>query len=486
MKKNVLLNFFVQIITYLTPFILSPYLSRVLMPSGIGEYSFGNSIAYYFSIIIIFGFTNYGTKKISSNRQNKKEYSHHFWSIFFARLIFGLLSIFSYVLLLNLNLFSDKIHQYIYYSLILLLVADIMDISYLFQGLEEFSIASISNLVVNIGYMMLVFFLVKTEEDLFIYSFLKSGIKLAYSLILWCFAWKKLNAPVINYRSVLQVFKNSFLFFLPGLVMTLNQSLDILMLGSLSNTCETGYYEQVHKIVALVCSLIYAIGPILLSRISFLYSIKDEEEIKKKVAKLFRFTLLIILPACIGLYIIAPIFVPLYFGNDFIPAIDVMYCFIPEILFSCVSSIIINSYFYPTGNTSKCTIVVSFTTILNFLLNLWFIKNLGAMGAALASSISGFMQLVLLLIFSIKKVDYLFILRGSWKIVFSSILMGALTFFINRLLLLTNLNYFYVTIIDILCGGLFYFCFCILFKEEFLKESVTIIINKIKKLLRKE
>ena len=53
-KKNYVLNLIYQITAILLPLIVTPYIARVLLPEGVGVYSFCFAIITYFTLI---GFT---------------------------------------------------------------------------------------------------------------------------------------------------------------------------------------------------------------------------------------------------------------------------------------------------------------------------------------------------------------------------------------------------------------------------------------------
>lgn len=54
-KKNYIYNTIYQVLSLITPLITAPYISRVLGSSGVGIYSYTNSIVTYFYIICSFG-----------------------------------------------------------------------------------------------------------------------------------------------------------------------------------------------------------------------------------------------------------------------------------------------------------------------------------------------------------------------------------------------------------------------------------------------
>lgn len=479
LKVSVLFNTIGQFFVYVTPFLLAPYVSRVLMPEGVGGFSFGNSIAYYFSIFIAFGFTEYGAKKIAINRNDKNEYSRVFWNVFFVRLLFFLFSTALYLAFLFGGLFPDKISVQLYLSFLILFAGNAFDIYYLFQGLEKFKLYSIFNVITHFIYMGCVFILVKTPDDLLIYSICKLGIKLLLDCFLFAFSARLLSKPILDFSSFLKIIKRSFFFFVPSLVSTINPYIDQTMVGYFFSNTEVGYYQQSFKIVSLVSSFSFAIGPILLSRMSFLFSENKKEELIGKTTKMISLVSFVIFPAVAGLYCVSYYFIPAYFGESFFEALPVMYFFIPNILFNCFASIVINSYYYPFGRVKECTIIMALTVALNIIANLFVIPIMGAKGAALTSSSCGVISFSLLLILAKKDINFFRIIGRQWKCLISTALMVGILVTCNILFSrLTLLNSILITIFDIAIGIIVYLIACLITKENNMASILAIVFKK--------
>ena len=482
MTSNIIFNFISQLITYITPFVLSPYISRVLLPDGVGKYSYAASIAYYFGIVIIFGFANYGTRQIAANRENKEEYSKNFWNILVVRTIFFIISITAYISLKLIFKIPNNIEISIYMAFLLLLIGDFIDVTFLFQGLEKFKIVSIINVVVNIFYMISVFTLVKSPNDLLYYTILKSSIKLVVSSILWLIIINKkmVERPNNIFSKTKDTFIGSLLFFLPSLVMTISPQIDQTMISNFANDVEGGYYQQVQKLISLICCLSYAIAPIMLSRITFLYQNDNEKNIQNSISNLIYFSNFIMIPAVAGLYSISKFFIPAYYGEAFKPAVSVMYLFLPTIIFSSIASLIINGYYYPSKKVIKATLILASTVCLNIVTNIFAIKQFGANGAAFTSTISNFISLLLLMFFSRKKLNYLRILIRSWKVTVSSVIMVLCITLITKVLIAFNVTSdILLTIIGIVFGILIFGITNIILREELMTKAYRILKNRV-------
>ena len=72
-KKNYMYNLIYQILTLITPFITTPYLSRVLGANGVGTYSYIDSVCSYFVLFATLGLTTFGQREVSYVQDDRKK-----------------------------------------------------------------------------------------------------------------------------------------------------------------------------------------------------------------------------------------------------------------------------------------------------------------------------------------------------------------------------------------------------------------------------
>lgn len=60
---------------YILPFLMTPYVSRILMPEGMGEISFATSVLTYFTMFAMLGVPTYGIRACAIVRDDKKKLS---------------------------------------------------------------------------------------------------------------------------------------------------------------------------------------------------------------------------------------------------------------------------------------------------------------------------------------------------------------------------------------------------------------------------
>jgi len=462
-----------QIVSYLTPILTAPYVSRILQPNGIGQYSFANSIVSYFVMIVTFGFTNYGNKLISSQRQNKEEYSSTFWKIIESKTCLFVPTIIVYFLMLFLNVFGTNIDSKIYCSLSFFIFAAFLDITFLFRGLEKNDVLSLIHVITKIISVICLFLFVKSSDDLLIYSVIQAFQSFIASLLMWIFCCKFVGRPKKENIKFFRTLRESFFYFLPTIALSIYSYADKTMIGVFCTTQDVGYYEEANKIIQMVISVIITIGPIMLTRMSLLYKLKDDEGIKQNINKLFHFYSLVSFPAICGLYCIGRFLIPAFFGEEYISSINIMYCLIPLIIISPISNFLSMSFYMPTEQVNKTTIFYFIGSIINVAINFPLIIFYGAKGAAIASIISELIVASCFVFFSRKKIDYISLIKQMQKPALSALCMSLVLVPLSFVFsFFTSLNNIFITIILFCIGTLIYLICCLLFNDSFMSEII--------------
>lgn len=484
LKKNVVLSFLIQAIGYLSPLLVSPYISRVLGAENIGIYSFSYAYAHYFVLFISFGFANLGSKLISRERDNFERRNELFWSILSARLLFLFAGLFIYIFFIIFHLFPGIDDYKIMLVFCILIVSAGFDISFFFHGIEKLSCISIVTAIVNLLYILSIFLFVKNYDDLLVFTLLKT---LNYSLIyifLWFFAFRRVGKPKINKNDILVIIKDSFFYFIPTIFMSVSGSVTQTLIGVFSTKTQVGFYEQSSKITSLLASLISGISPVILSRISLLNKSdkqKNNLEISNILARSVNLSIVILVPLVAGLYIISSMFVPLFFGDEFIGAIPIFKWVLLVSIFSAIGSILISGYYYSYEKVNVVTLIMFIALVVNSGLTIILLKftSLGALGAAIPSFITNLLAFIALYIGAFKHINNNLIIKDIWKVMIASIFMVVPLILLNTFVFCNLFSNNLITIVlDVIIGGVIYVVILLLLKESLLSDFLKSIFKK--------
>lgn len=314
LTKNYIFNLISQILTIITPLITTPYVSRILGANGIGEYSYVYSFVMYFSMFGMLGLATYGQLQIAKVRDNKIKLFHTFWEIYAAQCVSMFISLVLYLFfILTLQISYKKM----FFVLTLALISQLLDITWFFQGLEDFKNIVKKNIMIKITSTILIFLLVKSKDNLYLYVAILHGATFLGNLALWNYIFNNISFTTIKNLKFWRHWSGSIIFFIPTIASSIYTILDKSMLGIITNsTAQSGYYEQAHKMEQVFAMIVTSLSSVMLPRIAYLSSKDDKNQIEQIQKNSIQFTLLISFPISFGLIGISPTLIPVFWGMD--------------------------------------------------------------------------------------------------------------------------------------------------------------------------
>ena len=485
LKVNAIFNSIYQILSMLVPLVTAPYISRVLGVVNNGYYAYYYSITTYFVLFATFGFNDFGTKYIAEVRDDRAKTSSRFWAITFSKLILGLLVIFIYLLFSYFTFGDNEIGLNLLLICSGFIISSVIDPTFFFQGKEKFVSISLRNIFIRIITTVLIFCIVRNSNDLYTYAFIMSLGQIFASLIMFfSFKGEKITLPKFNKNDLIESFKGAFSYFLPALAVTLFNSLNQTLLGLFGYEGEeSGYFGQAIKIISILATFVGSINVIVLSRISYLQALNDEEGIKKQTGKIFQVFWVASLPIMFGLMAISNIFIPAFFGEEYAKATISTLILAPVVILSPLNGLIGSIYYRPKNKIYLQTSFIIIASVVNIIVCVILIPELKSYGAAIGRLSAEIMQLPLLIVFSYKYINYRQIAKNLVKPFFSSLIMGTCVFLTVTYI---ELNDWVLIVIGIVLGVVAYYFLELILKDKFVLDNTKVIINFIKKKLNKK
>lgn len=492
LKLNIVFNAIYQIFVLIVPFITSPYISRVLLPEGIGSYSLALSWVTYFSTVAAFGFLDYGTTVLAKNRSDKQKSSELFWQLLAAKTIFTLLVFAVYVIMVLSGVFASGSYPLNTKLVFLLLGSNILvnafDASYLFQGFENFGQLCLRNFVVRLLNMILIFVLVRTKNDYIRYIAIMGGSNLLLGLFSFVGIHKMVSFVKPKKLNLLHHIKESFIYFIPMASATFFPIVSKTFIGLfVKDASQSGYYEQADKLITLIITMVNSVDAIMMSRMSYLYANHDERQIQEKTKKSLLFYLLLSIPAFLGLLVINPFFTIGFFGNDYQPSIALVYILAVKVLFAPLTALLGAIYYVPKGKIWRRNIFYIIALAVNILSNFILIGIYKTTGACIASVLTEVILVVLFVSYASRDVSIFRITKESLpKIIDAALFMVIVCMGVSSLLA-SRISPILTAIVTIAIGGTIYVLFLVFAKEEmvtqylgFYKEKLASVLRRIK------
>lgn len=475
--KQTSINFFGRIIQIGFSFITGILLARFLGPSLLGKYNLGRTIAKFMANFTKIGFDQ-GLVRYIPLYKTKKEFGKIKYLIAISFLISAILSLlvgsilYFYSDFWAINLFNDKeMSSVLKIASFLIFVFTYYRLSHsVLKGIKRVGYLSIVNYII-VPLTFLSSLLVFRKGDVFLalsarmFSYIFGIIFIVYIVI------KK--EKIINFKFKKINLKKYFGFSTPllfiGLLYFLISHVDILMLGYFLESSDVGIYSVSVRIARMAVFLLSATNTIFGPTISEL----TEKKQFKNLEKLLKSITKIILVFSLNF-----LFFVIIYNQEILSIFGSEYIIGGLVLIILTFGQFINAAVGPTGtilimsgkqNYEVFNSIAIF--ILNIILNIILIPQLGISGAAIATASS----IIIINIFKVVEVFILYKLhpykKSFYKLIIFS-MIAALVMFLFRSL---NIHYLIKLCLAVSSSMLINFVLIYYFALE---EDDRVIINK--------
>ena len=436
-----------QIFIFIIPLFTIPYVSRVLGANNIGIYAYTYSIISYFMLAAMLGINNYGSREIAKAGENIKLRSQKFFSIYFLQLICTVIMCILFILFYFIIEYDNKkilLIQFIY------LISCAFDINWYFFGVEKFKITISRNIIIKIISLILIVILVKLNNDLWKYTLILSLSTLISQLYLWLFIRKEVKYEKVSVKEIFSHLKKCLILFIPVIAYSVYRIMDKTMIGYFSNTFQLGNYENAEKIITIPISFITALGTVMLPHMAK----TDDYSFSKKITDSFKLCFFMLFPISVCLLVIADDFSTVFFGNEFIYSANLIKILIITVLFSGVTNVVRTNYLIPKSKDRVYVISTIYGALVNFVLNIIFIKKYGAYGACIGTIAAE----MIVMLYQIEKtrsnIEYYNNIKSVIPFLVKSVIMGIIIYLVNYF----NISNILIKVsIQVLLGVIIYF-----------------------------
>lgn len=319
LAHNAMYNFLYQLLNVLFPLLSAGYVSRILAPEGIGRVMMAQNGVSYFVMLAALGIPSYGTREIARCADREQQRSIVFSELFLINGMATTVCLAAYALLCPCLIPGDAGLQA---AVGLELVFCYVGIDWLFRGLEAYGRITARNLLVKAASLAALYLFVRDRTDYIVYALIHSlgiGCSGLYNM-LHAGKYVKLKLTGLNLQRHMRPI---FWLLLGSVTASLYSKVDITMLGILADPVSVAYYTNSHKIIGLVLSLVTALTAVFLPRLSYLYA-SDSESYSRCLTDGLQLLLLLAVPACVGICLVADDLMACVFGSAFLPGAAVL------------------------------------------------------------------------------------------------------------------------------------------------------------------
>lgn len=461
MNKKLIENFFYQssyqLLLIILPIISVPIVSKALGPSGIGTYNYTYSIVNYFVLVAGLGLANYAVREISFVQDNKMKLSQKFWEIQIFNLF---VSTFVLLVYLVFSFFVEKRLLFIVQGLVVL--ATLFDISWFFQGIEEFKRVTIMNTVIKLFSFLLIILFVRKSSDLLLYTIIQSTSILLSSILFWFALGKRIEFVKVSRLEVTSHFKPALNFFILKVASTVFINFNKTLLGIFSTMSAVGLFSNSLTLITMVGSLINAMNTVLLPRMSALQSKKNENALIVALSKSLHIQLYFTIPLMFGIIAVTPKMIQWFFGTSFSDMTSLVPILAPLVVFQSLHQGIANQYLVPKNEMKSYNLTMIIGTIINVILGVILIPLFHYYGAAISFLVGQIVLTVSRSYVLIKKTSFCFNLKS----ILIYLLSGLIMLLVIILLTSDMSSHFITTVFQGFIGIIFYFSFTTVLKQN--------------------
>lgn len=233
---------------------------------------------------------------------------------------------------------------------------------------------------------------------------------------------KYIDFKYLSFNNSFKHLKKVLILFIPVLAYSIYRIMDKTMIGGLASVSELGFYESAEKVINIPIGILAALGTVMLPHMS---KNTKEKNFKQQIINNFHMSFFFMVPMTIFLMIISNSFSSLYFGEAFSKSGVIITLLSITIIFGTITNIIRTNYLIPQNEDDTYVKSTIFGAIVNLILNLIFIKALGAFGACIGTIAAEFSVMLYQIIKTRNIINYKLVSKILIIILFKSLLAGT-------------------------------------------------------------
>lgn len=472
-KTNYIYNLINTFSGLLFQLISFPYVSRVLLPDGVGHIDFYHSIIQYVTLLSSLGIPMYSIREIARVRGNDDLRNKTALEILSLHLI---LTLVGYLIVFVLSFTVAEIKQDIPLFLILSLsiIFSTIGCEWFYKGIEEFKYITIRGVIIRLSSLVLLFIFVREKDDLYYYACLLVFGTVGNNVLNFIRLRRHINishAVFLDFRPFRHLIPVLRIFAL-NLIVSIYVQLNTVMLGFMSDDRAVGLFSSASRLSHFLLTFGTALGNAMLPRMSNLIQENKMDQFKAYADKSMLYMVAISLPLSVGLALTAPVLIVVFCGQAFYSAAATLQLLSPIVVMISMSNVLGIQIFYPMGKEKLVILCTGLGALVNLLLNFILIPVFDYNGAAVSTTIAEISVTLCMIIVGKKYYSVNLFNRSYVCYVVSVIIMGIVVYPIIRISDGGILSFVFAVSV-----GAVIYATCLLFMKESLTREVLMIVK---------
>lgn len=381
LAANATFNIVYKVLNVVFPLIMSVYVSRMLMPAGVGEVQFASSIASYFVTFAALGLPSYGVREVSRARQ-QGNLDCVFSELFILNAISSLASAVAYCVLVY-SLYGSSQSFVLHIVFVSQIVLNLFNIDWFYQGLEEFAFIAVRSIIIKLLSIVLMFFFIQGAEDTLAYAVLLCAGSVGNYIFNVVRLPRYVNIRLHGLRVKRHLGPVLYLLVVSAAA-DIYGRLNTTLLGVFSTSEATGLYSCGLSCLNACLQMLLAVTAVFLPRLSVLYR-NDRAIFNHLVSQGVAILLFTSIPLLIGIQFVADDVTVILFGDSFASSADVIRILSPLLLVKGIGDLMCYQVLLAAGRERLFLPSRILGSIANLVFGIPLIASFSQNGAALAS-----------------------------------------------------------------------------------------------------
>ena len=368
-------------------FLSTVYLSRTLTDTGFGKLAFAQAVATYLILIVNSGLPIFGIREIAKFRERVKEF---FVNIVALRLLFATF-IFIIFIVAIWQLHFPREMKILLTGTALWVFPQAIYSDFAFQGLEKMQFVAVGRTLIQLLFLLSIFFFINGSDDLTTVPLLRvgselfTGVALLIVFVIFFGKWTLRNIKITAWKSYL---KEAWVIATSLILINIYYTFDTILLGLLDKPEVVGWYNAAYKVMMLFVGIA---GLLQLAFAPFFASQKENPDSFKKGLSGFSVILMFLSALICGtLFLGSHDLIKFIYGNDYLPSIPIIRFLSIALIFIYLGTVFLAPLLF-TGFQKYYLFSVLIGAVSNIVLNLILIPIWSYKGAATAAISSNFL-----------------------------------------------------------------------------------------------
>ncbi|WP_223833968.1 flippase [Spirosoma profusum] len=322
---NVASLFSVHVVNMLLPLLTVPYVVRIIGPERLGLLNFSLAFVAYFTLLINYGFDMAAVRAIAADRTNQDVTNRVFSEVIVGK---ALLWVLSTLIFGSIASFVPEFRSHLWLHICTYVgsIGIVFFPVWLYQAMEKLGRVALFNTIIKVLLTLTVFVFIRKPDD-YIYQNLSLSLsQVAVSFVAFFVAvkWFRITFSLPTVAQMLKRFRDDSTLFFTSVVATVYAGSNIFLLGIFSSAYNVGIFSAGTRIVGIAQAFVsLALNQAFFPIVANAFGQGEDKGLTVVRTIFFPVSVLMILISA-GLWLIAPLFISLFYGTRFDDAVIVL------------------------------------------------------------------------------------------------------------------------------------------------------------------